>query len=88
MNLIKGRVATQEAKEKLLKEIVPKVESIPQNYIKIEKNIRNRRGDDAPMVHVTIRNSEKEEIVRMQKKDAQDKEGMVDSKSFCRRIWT
>lgn len=40
------------------------------------------------MVHVTIRNSEKEEIVRMQKKDAQDKVGLVDSKSFCRRIWT
>lgn len=40
------------------------------------------------MVHITIRNSEKEEIVRMQKKDAQDKEGIVDSKAFCRRIWT
>jgi ribosomal protein L17 len=55
--------------KKLLMETVPKLESIPQNYITISKKIRYRRGDNAPMVHVTIRNSEKEDIIRMQVKE-------------------
>jgi ribosomal protein L17 len=67
--LLKGRVITEQVMKKLLMETVPKLESVPQNYIKISKKIRHRRGDNAPMVHVTIRGSEKEEIVRMQAKE-------------------
>ena len=57
MNLLKGRVATEQAHQKLLMEIVPKLEHVPQNYVKIEKGVRHRRGDNAPMVHVIIKNS-------------------------------
>ena len=72
--------------KKLLMETVPKLEHIPQNYIHISKKIRYRRGDDAPMVHVTIKSSEKEEIVRMQAKEEKERSKEVDSKGFCRRI--
>lgn len=66
LNLLKGRVVTEQVMKKLMMETVPKLESISQNFINIEKKIRRRRGDNAPMVHVTIRGSEKEDIVRMQ----------------------
>jgi ribosomal protein L17 len=68
INLIKGRVATEQVLKKLMMETVPKLENIPQYYVNISKKIRRRRGDNAPMVFVTIRNSEKEEVVKMQEK--------------------
>jgi hypothetical protein len=37
--------------------------------VRIEKGIRHRRGDNAPMVHVILKNSEKEEVAQMQKKE-------------------
>lgn len=88
INLLKGRVITEQVMKKLLMETVPKLESIPQNYVKIERKIRHRRGDNAPMVFVTVRNSEKEEVVRMQAKEEKDRSKEVDSKNYCRRIWT
>lgn len=54
-------------------ETVPKLESVPQNYIHISGKVRHRRGDNAPMVHVTIRNSEKEEVVKMQLKEEKER---------------
>ena len=57
MNLLKGRVATEQVYKKLLMETVPKLANVKQNYVRIEKKIRYRRGDNAPMVYVTIRNS-------------------------------
>lgn len=68
-------------------ETVPKLDNIPQNYVKISKNIRHRRGDNAPMVHVTVRGSEKEDVSKMQAKEEQDRSKEVDSKSYCRRIF-
>jgi muconolactone delta-isomerase len=79
---------TEQVMKKLLMETVPKLENIPQNYITISKKIRYRRGDNAPMVHVTIKGSEKEEIVRMQAKEEKERSKEVDSKGFCRRIWS
>jgi ribosomal protein L17 len=69
LNLLKGRVVTEQVMKKLLMETIPKLESIPQNHITVSRKIRRRRGDNAPMVHVTIRGSEKEDIVRMQAKE-------------------
>lgn len=50
-------------------ETVPKLENVPQNYIVISNKIRYRKGDNAPMVTVTVRNSEKEEVSKMQAKE-------------------
>jgi ribosomal protein L17 len=60
MNLLRGRVTTEQAYKKLMMETVPKLENVPQNYVQIESWVKHRKGDNAPMVHVTIRNSEKE----------------------------
>lgn len=69
MNLLKGRIYTEQAYKKLLMETVPKLENVNQNYVYIEKKpFRHRKGDNAPMVHVIIKNSEKEEIAKMQVK--------------------
>lgn len=40
------------------------------------------------MVHVTIRASEKEEVVKMQRKEEKERSKDVDVKAFSRRIWT
>jgi ribosomal protein L17 len=66
---LKGRVATEQVLKKLLMETVPKLENVPQNYIVISKKIRYRRGDNSQMVTVTVRNSEKEEVSKMQAKE-------------------
>lgn len=66
---MKGRVATEQVLKKLLMETVPKLENVPQNYIVISKKIRYRRGDNSQMVTVTVRNSEKEEVSKMQAKE-------------------
>ena len=66
MNLLKGRIYTEQAYKKLLMETAPKLENVSQNYVYIEKKpIRRRRGDNAPMVHVMIKNSEKAEAAKM-----------------------
>jgi hypothetical protein len=37
INLIKGRVSTDQVLKKLMMETVPKLENIPQNYVTISK---------------------------------------------------
>jgi ribosomal protein L17 len=66
MNLLKGRVSTEQVYKKLLMETVPKLGNLSQNYVTISQSVRYRRGDNAPMVWVTVRGSEKEEMARMQ----------------------
>ena len=66
INLLKGRVTTEQVYKKLLMETIPKLEHISQNYVTISKSLRYRRGDNAPMVWVTIKGSEKEEMARVQ----------------------
>lgn len=68
LNLLKGRVTTEKIYKKLTMETIPKLENVSQNFVNVSKITRHRRGDNAPMVFVTIRNSEKEEMVRMQVK--------------------
>ena len=84
-NLLKGRVLTDQVLKKLLMETVPKLDRIPNNFVKIEKAIRHRRGDYAPMVYVTIRGSEKEDAIRLQLKQERESFGF-DSKEFDRKI--
>lgn len=67
-------------------ETVPKLQNISQNYVKIQKGIRHRRGDNAPIVHVMIKNSEKEEVARLQDKQAKQKRKEVDIKVFHRKV--
>ena len=87
MNLLKGRIYTEQAYKKLLMETVPKLENVNQNYVYIEKKpIRHRRGDNAPMVHVIIRNSEKEDIAKMQAQEAREKRTHKDVKVFGRQM--
>jgi hypothetical protein len=86
MNLLRGRLYGEQALKKLLMETVPKLENVPQNYVSISRNIRYRRGDNAPMVYVTIKKSEKEEVARMQEKEAKEKLNLVDTKVFSRKI--
>lgn len=59
LNLLKGRVATETIYKKLMMETVPKLDNVSQNFVFVEGIHRYRRGDNAPMVYVTIRNSEK-----------------------------
>jgi len=87
MNLLKGRIYTEQAYKKLLMETVPKLENVPQNYVYIErKPIRRRRGDNAPMVHVTIKNSEKEEAAKMLAREEREKRTDKDIKAFGRQV--
>ena len=86
LNLLKGRLYTEQALKKLMVETVPKLDHIKQNFVKIEKRIRHRRGDNAPMVFVTVRGSEKEEALKLQKKEAKERSGLPDSNEFNRGI--
>lgn len=86
MNLLKGRVSTEQVYKKLLMETVPKLENISQNFVTIEKGVRHRRGDNAPMVHVIIKGSEKEEVGILQAKEIKDKRKDVDIKVYTRQI--
>ena len=86
MNLLKGRVSTKQVLKKLLVETVPKLDHIPQNYVKIEKGRRHRRGDNAPMVFVTVRGSEKEEVVQMQLREVRERSREMDRKEYNRRV--
>ena len=80
MNLLKGRISTDQVFKKLLVETVPKLDHVPQNYVKIERGRRYRRGDNAPMVFVTVRGSEKEEVMQMQLREAKERSRNVDVK--------
>lgn len=70
LNLLKGRVTTEQVYKKLLMETIPKLENVPQNFVTMSKITRRRRGDNAPMVYVTVKGSEKEEIAKIQEKEA------------------
>lgn len=58
-NLLKGRVDTKEAYTKLLLEIAPRLKDIKHNFIVVSKIFRKRRGDNAPLVTVSIKGCEK-----------------------------
>lgn len=73
LNLIKGRVATEKVLKKLMMETVPKLDNVSQNFVVVGDIHRYRKGDNAPMVYVTIRNSEKAEAVKLQKKEEKEK---------------
>ena len=67
-------------------EIVPKLEGVKQNYVQIERGARRRRGDNTPMVHVVIKNSEKYEVARMHMKEKGKKGKKAKLKNFARKM--
>lgn len=85
-NLLRGRVTTEQVYKKLLMETVPRLENIPQNFVSVTKILRRRRGDNAPMVNVTIRGSEKEEVARLQAKEAREKSKEPHIRDYHRSI--
>jgi ribosomal protein L17 len=44
---------------KLIMQVAPRLRQMNQNYVKMTKIIRRRRGDNAPMVIVSIRGDER-----------------------------
>lgn len=57
--MIKGRVSTKKVMNKLIMQVAPRLRQMNQNYVKMTKIIRRRRGDNAPMVIVSIRGDER-----------------------------
>jgi len=86
LNLLKGRVATEQVYKKLMMEIVPKLENVKQNYVNISKSIHYRRGDNAPMRAVTIRGTEKEEAIRMQTMERKAKFNSFNTAAYSRKL--
>ena len=65
MNLLQGRVSTDKVHKKLLLNLVPRLRTITNgNFIRVSKIQRHRRGDDAPVVTVSIVGDEKSEFKR------------------------
>lgn len=55
MNLLQGRVSTDKAHKKLLLNLIPRLRTYQSaNFVRVSKIQHHRRGDNAPMVTVSI----------------------------------
>lgn len=55
LNLLKGRVHTEKAYTKLLVDIIPRIKHLEGNFLNFKDLHIKRKGDNAPMVQVSIK---------------------------------
>lgn len=86
LNLLKGRVHTNRAYTKLLVDIIPRIKHLKGSLINMRDLHINRRGDNAPMVQVSIKGNEKTEFEKKRRQEAIEKGEIVDIKSYHAKI--
>jgi ribosomal protein L17 len=60
INLLQGRVSTDKVKKKLLLNLIPRLRSVEGgDLVRVSRIFKRRRGDNAPMVKVSIVGNEK-----------------------------
>lgn len=60
MNLLQGRVSTDKVHKKLLLNLIPRLRTFQGgDYVRVSKIQHHRRGDNAPLVTVSIVGDEK-----------------------------
>lgn len=70
LNLLKGRVHTKKAEQKLLLDLIPRIKHIQGGFINISQLKYRRRGDNAPMVELSIKGNEKSEYEKKSREEA------------------
>jgi ribosomal protein L17 len=58
---LKSKVDTEKAKTKLLVDLMPRIKHIKGGFIHLKYVEKRRRGDNAPLVHISIKGTEKHE---------------------------
>ncbi len=60
MNLLQGRVSTEKVHKKLLLNLIPRLRTVQgSNLVRVSSINHRRRGDNAPLVTVSIVGDEK-----------------------------
>ena len=86
MNLLKGRVSTDKVHKKLLLNLVPRLRTITHgNFVRVSKIQHHRRGDNAPVVTVSIAGDEKTEFKRNEKQTMINNGLVVDIKTISKK---
>lgn len=55
LNLLKGRLYTREAEQKLILDLIPRIKHFRGPLINISRVVHTRRGDGADLVRISIK---------------------------------
>ena len=86
MNLLKGRIHTRKAYDKLLLNLIPRIKNTTNGFISVTKVLHRRRGDNAPMVQVSIKGNEKSEYEKARRIEAVEKGLVPNTKMMKARV--
>jgi hypothetical protein len=84
--LLQGRVSTDKVEKKLLLNLIPRLRTVEGgDLVRISSIQKRRRGDNAPMVTVSIVGNEKDEFEKNEKQTKMAKGEIIDMKSLSKK---
>ena len=85
--MLRGRVSTEKVRKKLLLNLIPRLRKIKGgNFIRVSPIQSHRRGDNAPMVTVSIVGDEKSEFKKNEKQNMINNGLIIDIKNINKKL--